>query len=314
MAKKTQQPVLISGTANAPLSKKIAKELGLSLAKVDIVQFADKETHVVLQEDMKGRDVYIIQPTSNPANETIMELLLIAHAVQDMKPKRITAIMPFFGYRRQEKKTHPGEVLSFRLVAKLMKAAGITRVGVMDLHKRRSAQYFKDAGIVCHELRAFDMISTYFKQKRQLKDFVLVAPDKGSVPVAERYAKELGVPVVKAQKHRTMDKRDQVTYDSLGEGVKGKNVLIIDDEINTAGTLMGVADLLKKQKAKNVYFACTHGVLSNPAKTRLAKSRIRQVVITDTIFLPSQKRLPKIKVLSVAPMFAGLISKWSGLK
>lgn len=313
MAHKNQDPLLFSGRANIPFARKIAKQLGLPLSKMDIVTFSDLETHVIVKEDVKGRDVYMIQPTSMPANETLMELLIAVQSIKQMKPKRITAVMPFFGYRRQEKVTVEGEALSFELVAKLLKAAGVGRVLVMDLHKHRAAKYFAAQKIVCKELRAFEVIVEYFKKKK-LENFVVLAPDKGGIPEAEKYAKALGVPLVKAYKHRSINKRDEVVFDGFEGEVRGKNVLITDDEINTAGTLMGVVDILKKEKASNIYFACTHGVLSGPAIERLSKSRIRQVVFTDTIKLPKEKKLQKMKVLSVAPMFAEQIEKWSRRK
>ncbi len=308
-----EAPIILSGRSNKPFARRVAKELGLKLGKVAIHTFSDKETQVIVKEDCQGRDVYIVQPTSIPANENIMELLLITHALKNMKPKRITAVMPFFGYRRQEKITTEGEALAFDLVAKLMRAAGIQRVLTIDLHKHRSAKYFQSAGIVSKELRAFDYIIEHFK-KEKLKDFVVLAPDKGSVPESEKYAKALDVPLVKVYKHRSFHRRDKVAFDKFEGEVKRKNVLIIDDEINTAGTLIGVVALLKKRKAKNIYFACTHAVLSGPAIERLEKSRIKEVIITDSIFLPSKKRLKKIHIVSVAPLFAEMIAKWSKRK
>jgi ribose-phosphate pyrophosphokinase len=302
------QPVLFSGVANKPFARKLAKELGSSLGNAEIVTFSDSETHVIIHEEIEGKDVCIVAATSAPANHHIMELLLLVHAIRDLKPRRITAVIPFFGYRRQEKKTHAGESLTFQLIAKLLKAAGVSRVLVMDLHKHRSRRFFKEVGIACTELRAFEVIVNYFKKKK-LDNFVVLAPDKGGIPESERYAQALNVPLVKVYKHRS--RRDQVVIDRFEGDVRGKNVLIIDDEINTAGTLMGVIDLLKKEKARNIYFACTHPVLSGPAIERLEKSRIRQVVVTDTITLPAKKRIQKIHVLSVVPLFAEVIRTWS---
>lgn len=313
MAKKSpikKPPILLAGRESKTMARKIAAELGLHLGRVEIATFSDLETHVIVREELKGRDVYLIQATAAPSNESLMELLIMAHAAKSLQPKRITAVIPFFGYRRQEKQTVDGEAVTFQLVAKMIKAAGITRVLTIDLHKHRSARFFKEAGIVSKELRAFDVISEYL-QKKKLDNFVVLAPDKGSVPESEKYAKVLGVPLVKAYKHRSIRKRDQVTYDRFEGEVKGKNVLIIDDEINTAGTLMGVVDILKKEKAKNIYFACTHGVLSGPAIDRLKKSRIRQIIITDTIYLQPEKRFKKVKILSVSRLFAEQIAKWS---
>ncbi|MBI2410729.1 MAG: ribose-phosphate pyrophosphokinase [Candidatus Kerfeldbacteria bacterium] len=306
------QPLLFSGTANRSFARRVAKELNLKLGNIEVVKFSDEETHVIVHEDVVGRDVYIIQPTSMPANEHLMELLLMVHAIKSGKPKRITAVMPFFGYRRQEKQTKPGESLSFQLIAKLLRAAGVTRVLVMDLHKHRSSKFFLEEKMISKELRAFDVIIEYFRGKK-LQNFVVLAPDKGAVPESERYAKALQVPLVKVFKHRVFSKRDQVTIDRFEGGVAGKDILIIDDEINTAGTLMGIVDILKKKKARNIYFACTHAVLSGPAIERLANARIRQVIVTDTIFLPQKKRLHKIRVLSVSSLFANTIARWSRL-
>ncbi len=307
--KKTNgSPVILSGIAHKPFARKLARELGLPLGRVRTYRFSDQEAHVVIYDDLKGKDIYIVQPTSAPVNETLMELLLTAHAAKSMKPKRITAVMPFFGYRRQEKQTRPGEALSFELVAKMLKAAGVSRVLVIDLHKHRSAKYFKQAGIVCKELRAFEVIVDYFKKKRQLENFVVLAPDKGSIPESERYAKALNVPLVRVYKRR--NRRDEITVTRVEGCVEGKNVLIIDDEVNTAGTLCGVVDIIKERKAKNIYVACTHAVLSGPAKDRLQKARIRQVVVTDTVWIPPKKRIKKIKILSVVPLFAEQLEKW----
>lgn len=303
-------PLIFSGNANKQFARHLAKELHLSLGQMEIATFSDGETHVIVGEHVRDRDVYVVQPTSAPANHHLMELLIAVHAIKNLKPKRITAVMPFFGYRRQEKITQAGESLTFELVAKMLRAAGVTRVLVIDLHKHRSAKFFKEAGIVSRELRAFDVFIEYFKKKK-LDNFVVLAPDKGSIPESERYAKALNVPLVSFYKHRNIHRRDEVTFDRFEGEVKGKNILIIDDEINTAGTLMGVVDILKKEKARNIYFASTHAVLSGPAVERLAASRIRQIVLTDTITLPPEKRLKKISVLSVVPLFAETIKRWS---
>lgn len=302
-------PILLAGRESKTFARKLAAELGLHLGKVEIATFSDSETHVILREDLKGRDVYLIQATSAPANDNIMELLLMAHAAKAKKPKRITAVMPFFGYRRQEKVTVEGESLSFELIAKMMKTAGIQRVLTVDLHKHRSTKFFKESGIVSKELRAFPVIVEYLKKKK-LDNFVVIAPDKGSIPESQKYANALGVPLVKFYKRRSIRKRDEVKIDRFEGNVTGKDIIIIDDEINTAGTLMGVVDILKKEKARNVYFACTHGVLSGPALSRLAKSRIHQVIITDTIYLEPKDRLKKIKILTLTDLFAEQIAKW----
>lgn len=303
-----KQPIIFSGRSNQPFARKLAKELGLALGSIEIATFSDLETHAIVHEQVKGREVFVVQSTSMPANERIMELFIMTNAIRSMKPKRITAVMPFFGYRRQEKVVQLGESHTFQLMARLLKTAGISRVLVIDLHKHRSTKYFKEAGIIVKELRAFDVIVEYFKKKK-LENFVVLAPDKGGIPESQRYAKALQVPLVCVYKHRA--KRDQIVIDRFEGDVEGKNVLIIDDEINTAGTLVGVVDQLKKKKARLIYFASTHAVLSGPAVERLAQSPIKQVVVTDTIQLEPSKRLQKITVLSVAPLFAEVLKKWS---
>lgn len=303
-------PVLFAGPASRTFARRVAKELGLTLSNIEVVKFSDAETHAIVREDVAGRDVFVIQSGSSPANESLMDLLIMVWALKSMKPKHITAVLPFFPYRRQEKILTGGEALTFSLVSALLKSAGVERILVIDLHKHRSTRFFKEVNMAYKELRAFDVMCDYFRRKK-LENFVVLAPDKGSIPESERYANALGVPLVRVYKHRSMSKRDQVTIDRIEGTVQGKNILIIDDEINTAGTLMGVVDLLKQHKARNIYFACTHAVLSGPAIERLAKSRIRQVVITDTIHLAPEKRLKKMTILSVAPLFARTIAEWS---
>jgi ribose-phosphate pyrophosphokinase len=311
--KQYQPPVIFAGRSSKSLAKKVAKELDVPLADANISTFSDSETRVVINTDTRGRDVYIIQSSAAPANENLMELLLLVHAVKAQKPKRITVVAPFIGYRRQEKVSLKGESLSFELVARLLRSAGARRILTIDLHKHRSARFFKEQGITCKELRVFPLMVEYFKKKK-LDDFVILAPDKGSLPEAQRYAKALKLPLVRALKHRSLTKKDSVTFDGMEGEVRGKNVLIIDDEVNTAGTLVGVVKMLKKQKARMVYFACTHAVLSGPAIERLKESQIKQVVVTDTIYHPKKDLPKKITTISVAPLFAEAIAKWSRRK
>ena len=293
--------VIISGKSNLPLAKKIAKELGLPLGKCEVKQFSDGESYVHIGEEVKGRTVYVVQSGSFPANHHLLEQLIILQAVKMLQPKRVVAVVPFFPYRRMEKTIIPGESLTFELVANLFHAVGIDKIIVMDLHKHRSKRFFK---FQRKELRAFPMIIERLKQKK-LHNFVCVAPDKGSMPESKRYARELGVPLVKSFKMRK--KHDEAIISRLEGDVRGKDIIIVDDEINTAGTLAGVVDKLKQQKARNIYYACTHGVLSGPAIERLVKMRIREVIVTDTIDIPPEKMIGKIKQISVAKLFAEAI-------
>lgn len=293
--------VIISGKSNLPLAKKIAKELGLPLGKCEVKQFSDGESYVHIAEEVKGKTVYVVQSGSFPANHHLMEMLLLLQAAKMLQPKRLVAVVPFFPYRRMEKTIIPGESLTFELVANLFHAVGIDKIIVMDLHKHRSKRFFK---FQRKELRAFPVIIERLRQKK-LQNFVMVAPDKGSMPESKRYARELNVPLVKSFK--TRKKHDEAIIKRLEGDVVGKDIIIVDDEINTAGTLAGVVDILKQQKARNIYFACTHGVLSGPAIERLAKMRIREVIVTDTTDIPPEKLIGKIKQISVAKLFAEAI-------
>lgn len=295
--------VLVTGTSNQPLAKKIAKELNLSLGKVTVKEFSDGETYVNIEEDLADKLVYILQSGSNPANHNLMQLLAMIHAAKHRRPKKIIAVVPFYPYRRMEKIVEPGEALMFELVADMLYAAGVDKIICMDLHKHRSKRFFK---FQRKELRAFSVLINYF-QRKKLDNFVVVAPDKGSMPESKRYARELGVPLVKAFK--TRKKHDEAIIKRIEGDVEGKDVLIVDDEVNTAGTLCGVVDKLKQLKVRNIYFGCTHAVLSGPAIERLDQAKIKEVILTDTIYLPKDKHIPKFKVLTVAHLFAQAIAE-----
>lgn len=295
--------ILLSGTSNEPLARKIAKELDKKLGKVIIKHFSDGETYVKVEEDVNAKKVYFIQSGSYPTNENLMELLIMLHALKktDLQPKKVIAVVPFYPYRRMEKTTEVGESLTFELVADLLKTAGIDKIICMDLHKHRSKRFFK---FQRRELFALPVIIDYLR-KKDLSNTVLVAPDKGSMPELKKYSRILGIPIVKAYKKRK--KHDEAIIKKLVGEVEGKNIIIIDDEINTAGTLVGVVSALKEKKAKDIYFACTHAVLSGPAIERLKKAPLKEVIVTDTIYLPEEKKIDKIKVLSVAKIFADAI-------
>lgn len=299
----SKEIVVLSGRANLPLAKKIAKELGVNLGKMEVKQFSDGETYVHIDEALQDKYVYVIQSGSYPANHYLMEYLAILQAAKSLKPKKLVAVVPFFPYRRMEKTMKPGESLTFELVANLLNVTGIDKIICMDLHKHRSKRFFK---FQRKELQAFPMIIERMRQKK-LQNFVVVAPDKGSMPTSKRYARELNVPLVKSFKTRR--KHDEAIIKRLEGDVRGKDVIIIDDEVNTAGTIVGVVDKLKQEGARNIYFACTHAVLSGPAIERLQSARLREVIVTDTIDLPEEKRIGKIKIVSIAKLFADAITE-----
>ncbi|MFH0819335.1 MAG: ribose-phosphate pyrophosphokinase [Patescibacteria group bacterium] len=301
--KKKNNIVLFSGTTNKSLARKIAKELDVKLGKVVIKHFSDGETYVNVEEDVKNKKVYFIQSGSYPANESLMELIIMLHALKNnLSPKKVIAVVPFYPYRRMEKTVEAGESLTFELVADLLKTAGIDKIICMDLHKHRSKRFFK---FQRRELFAMSAIIEYLK-KKDLSNMVILAPDKGSMPESKKYAKALNIPIVKAYKKRK--KHDEAIIKKIVGEVKDKDVIIIDDEINTAGTLVGVVNAIKEHGARDIYFACTHPVLSGPAIERLKNSCIKEVVVTDTIELPEEKLIDKIKVISVAKIFADAIS------
>lgn len=300
-SKLSVERIVFSGKSNHTLAKRIAKELDLKLGKATVKQFSDGETYVKVEEDVRDKNVYIVQSGSDPVDHNLMELLIMVHALRNLQPRKIIAVVPFYPYRRMEKIVEAGESLTFQLVADLLHTAGIDKIICIDLHKHRSKRFFR---FQRKELRAFPIIIEYLKHKA-LPDFVVVAPDKGSMPESKRYAHELNVPLVKSFK--TRKKHDQAIIKRLEGDVYNKNIMIVDDEINTAGTLCGVVEKLKAQGAKDIYFACTHPVLSGPAIERLQSTDIKEVIVTDTIELPPEKQIAKMKILSVSKLFAQAI-------
>lgn len=293
---------LFSGTSNKPLAQKVAKELKIKLSKIDIKKFSDNETYVNIKEDMRGEDCFVLQSGSNPANENLMELLIIIDALQRLKTKKITVILPFYPYRRQERKLESGEAITSELCAKLLKVAGTSKLIALDLHTEKVAKYFKTP---FEHLTAFDLFVDYFK-KKNLKNTIAVAPDEGAADINSKLAEKLDIDSYYIKKSRKR-KHDKVAKMELTGRVKGKNIIILDDEINTGGTLMKAASTLKKKGAMKIYFVCTHGILSGDATSKLQKSKIDEIIITDSIYLPKEKIFGKIKVLSVSNIISKAI-------
>jgi len=294
---------LISGTSNQALADAISRKLNVSLTPVKISKFIDGESYARILEKVRGEDVFIIQPTCYPVNDHLMELLILTDAVRRASAGRINLVIPFFGYARQDRKNLEREAITAKLVANLITVAGANRVIIVDIHSDQIEGFFD---IPVDHIRALSRIAKYFK-KLDLRDFVVVAPDEGSVKVNNKLSQILGVPLVVISKQRDKTKVDSFEHIMLLGDVKGKNVIIIDDEINTGGTIVRAAELLKKHGAKEVYVSCTHAILAGPAIERLEKAPIKEVVVTDTIPLPEEKRIGKIKVLSLAPILAKTI-------
>lgn len=300
----TKNFTFFSGKSNLNLAKKVVGNLGIRLGKIQIEKFADKETYANIQENAKNKNVVVLQSCFFPANENLMELLIILDAVKRLKPKKILVCLPFYPYRRQEKKTEKGESVTAELVAKLLETAGADRILLLDLHSKIIKKFFKIPAI---EVSAFELFVEYFKKKK-IRNPLVVAPDRGALNLNRKLAKELKADLAYIEKSRQR-KHDIVAKMQVYGDVFGKNVIMLDDEISTGGTLMKAARILKKSKAKNIYIAVTHPILAGKAVKKLNKSAIKEIITTDSIYLPKKKKIKKIKVLSVSGILAEKIKE-----
>lgn len=294
---------IFSGNAHKKLAKDIARELGVPIGDSDVGRFSDGEISVNINETVRGVDAFIIQPTGNPVNGNIMELLIMIDAFKRASAGRITAVMPYYGYARQDRKAKARDPITAKLVANLITAAGADRVLTMDLHAAQIQGYFD---IPLDHLQGGPILIDYFK-KKNIEDLVVVSPDLGSVTRVRSFAEHLDAPMAIIDKRRPKANVSEV-MNIIGE-VQGKNVILLDDMIDTAGTLVNAADALKKFGAKDVYACCTHPVFSGPAIERIEKSAIKEVIVLDTLPLSPEKCIDKIQVESVAPIFASAIRK-----
>jgi len=294
---------LFTGRANPDLAKRIAEYLRINLGDIEIKSFSDREVYVKINENVRGKDVFLLQPTCPPANENIMELLIMIDASRRASAKRITAVIPYYGYARQDKKDEPRVSIAAKLVANLITVAGADRVLTMDLHSPQIQGFFD---IKVDHLFAAPVIIEYFK-KKNLKDLVVLSPDVGGMIRARAYAKRLKAPLAVIDKRRPMANKAEVMH-VVGE-VKGKDVLIVDDMVDTGGTLLAAANALKREGAKDIYASCTHPVLSGDAFQRIYDSPLKEIVITDTIPLKREKGNSKIRVLSVSSLLGEAIKR-----
>ena len=295
---------LFSGRANPALAKEIATKLGVELGKITVEPFPNSETRVQIEESIRGTDIYIVQPTSEPANENLMELLITIDAMKRASARQITAIIPYFGYARQDHKTTGREPISAKLVANLLTTAGASRVMAIDLHVPQIQGFFD---IPMDHLTALTTLADYFRGK-DIQNGVIVAPDVGRAKLAEKYAEILRLPLAIMHKRRNGADGQDVEFVELVGDVKGKTPIIIDDEIATGGSIYQQAQALAEAGAEPAYVSIAHAVLVGPALKRLEHPSIREVVTTDTIPVPAEKQLGgKIKVLSIAPLLAEAI-------
>ena len=288
-------------SSSQDLAKSIASQLGTKVGKCDVHHFADGEILVEIGESVRGRDVFIVQSTSNPVTENLMEILVLADALKRASAKEVTAIMPYFGYARQDRKAKPRQPITSRLVADLLTVAGVTRVVTIDLHAAQIQGFFD---IPVDEMQALPLICKYFKNKN-IDDLCIVSPDHGGATRARKMSDTLDCPIAIIDKRRPKPNVAEV-MGIIGD-VAGKNCILIDDMIDTAGTIVAGASVLKEKGAKDVYIACTHGVLSGPAIERLKNCEAKEVVITDTIAIPEEKKFDKLVQISVAELLAHTI-------
>jgi ribose-phosphate pyrophosphokinase len=292
--------IVLSGTANRPLAEEIAQVLDLSLCEVTLRRFADGEIFVRLDENARGRDVYIIQPTNPPA-EHLLELLLLIDAAKRASAARVTAVVPYFGYARQDRKDQPRVAISAKLVANLITTAGADRVLGIDFHQHQLQGFFD---LPVDHLYASPVFVQHYRQKG-LRDLVVVAPDVGGAKIARSFAKRLDASLAIIDKRRPSANIAEVV-NVVGE-VGDRDCLIVDDMMDTAGTMAEAVLALKKLGAHDVYACATHALLSGPAVDRLSATPVKEVAVTNTTRLAEEKRFDRLAVLSVAPLLAKAI-------
>jgi ribose-phosphate pyrophosphokinase len=300
---KSKELKVFTGNANPKLAEEIAQNLGLKLGEVSVGRFSNGEIFVNITESVRGADIFVVQPTCAPVNDSLVEILIMIDAFRRASANRITAVIPFYGYARQDRKTRPREPISAKLVANLLTSAGADRILTMDLHAGQIQGFFD---IPVDHLSGIPILADYFI-KKELEDVVVVSPDLGGVTRARDFAERMQVPIAIVDKRRPEPGVAEV-MNIIGK-VRDKNIIIIDDMIDTAGTLVTGAETLLERGAKQVYACCTHPVLSGKAIERIAASSISEVVVTNTIPLSERQKINKITCLSVAPLIADTIRR-----
>lgn len=298
--------LIFSGRSNKQLTVDICKYLGVKLADATIGTFSDGEIYVKVNENVRGHDVFVVQPTCCPSNDNLMELLIMIDALRRASSQRITAVLPYFGYARQDRKDQPRVPITAKLVANLLTVAGADRVLTIDLHAGQIQGFFD---IPLDHLFSINIFVDYIKNKLKLphKNLVVVSPDVGGIKTARAYAKRLKCHLAIVDKRRVNDREAEVMH-ILGD-VKGKHAVIVDDMVATAGSLVEATEAIKKKGAMDVYAAVTHPVLCGPAIERLKKSSLKELIVTDTIPLGKDKLFGKTRVLSVSPLLGEAIKR-----
>ena len=294
---------IFTGNANPALAKEICDYLGLPLGEAFVGRFNNGEVQIMIDESVRGKDVFIIQPTSYPVNDNLMELMGMADALKRASARHITAVVPYYGYARQDRKTRGREPITAKLVANLMQTSGITRLVTVDLHAGQIQGFFD---VPVDHLYGASILAKYINEKN-LEDAIVVSPDLGGVTRARDLADRIGAPIAIIEKKRPEPGVAKV-MNLIGD-VKGKNCIIVDDIVDTAGSLVEGAKALEEFGAKSVTAAVTHAVLTDPASERIANSNIKEIIVTNTIPLPENCKLENITQLSVAPLLGEAIMR-----
>ena len=293
---------LFSGTGCPALAEEISQYIGVPLSKRDIIQFPNENIFVRLHESIRGQDVFLIQTTSSPVNHNLMELLIFLDTLKRASPDRITAVIPYLAYARSDKKDQPRVPITARLVADMISIAGADRYVTLDLHADQIQGFFSIQGDV---LTAFAILSDYFREKG-LKDAVVVAADLGFAKKARNLAAELRLPLALVEKRRVSVDTEALTL--VGE-VEGHDVVIVDDEVDTAGSVSSAVNIVRQHGARDIYLCFAHAVLSPPAVERLRELPVKEIVTTNSITVPPEKQLPNLTVLSVAHLLGEVIQR-----
>lgn len=291
-----------------PTAKNFTEEicdcLGVKLGELEFLKFKNDNTFVQYKESVREQEIYIVQTTEPPVNERVMELLIAIDAAKRASARKINVVLPYYLYSRSDKKDQPRVPITAKLMAQILESAGASRVVTCDLHNSAIQAYFN---VPCDRLTAKYLLASYFKEKN-LKDLVIVATDAGSAKKAYRYSHFFNCPIALIDKRRSGNDDHAMASSIIGD-VKGKTALIFDDEVSTAGTLIEAAHIIKEYGAKEIYAGATHGVLCGPAIERISNSDLKELVITNTVPLPKEKQIDKIKVVSIAPLFAEAIKR-----